>query len=707
MRNQARSLWLGIAIFGLLVLPSLLGQDSRPSEAGIPTDWSHHHLIFSRPATAEQARRVQQDPRYGQQRDRSLLRTPPPVAEPRQAPSGFRFRSGGGSGPGHAPIQTHRDWSQDLGMGATVGAGNFPAKYSFATTNANCVSSGKPDFVVYSTGLAGSSGQASIVAYDNLYTGCSGTVPSVYWAYNTEGQILTSPAFSRDGKQVAFVETDADLGILVLLKWAPSGTETVSMPLTLNAVRNADYPSCVAPCMTTILLETIVGGMGVPTNDTTSSVFLDLSNDTAWVGDDIGLLHKFSPVFLGTPAEVTSGGFPVQVNPGNPTALSSPVHDFVSGNVFVGDMGGFLYAVNSTGVTQSGELDFGVGIVEGPVVDTTAELVYVFASDDGSGECPDGDDCTGVYQLLTGFLSGDTGSEVTVGTAGTSPNPAYIGAFDSTYENSTNATGNLYVCGNTGGQPTIYQVPITAPIAGPVLSTTGTTPPCSPVTDIYTANVSEGASEFIFASAEADGTSTACASGGCIFNFNDTPWQPLTEYSVGQEVVDTHFQIQVVFRAGISGSSPPSWTSAPGGTTVDSAVRWLDQGVTSATTPAAWQSGFLYKKGNKVLDSSNNIELVTAAPSGGGTSGGTIPSWSATPGGVATDNLLRWTNVGVIATTALPEAGGTSGIIIDNTVGSGTIIGGSQVYFSTLSDQPCGTSGTGGCAVQASQSALK
>ena len=55
--------------------------------------------------------------------------------------------------------------------------------------------------------------------------------------------------------------------------------------------------------------------------------------------------------------------------------------------------------------------------------------------------------------------------------------------------------------------------------------------------------------------------------------------------------------------------------------------------------------------------------------------------------------------------------GGTSGVIIDNTVGSGTLAGASQVYFSTLSNQACvgnGStgSGSGGCAVQASQAGL-
>ncbi|MGA8762196.1 MAG: hypothetical protein WB562_04825, partial [Candidatus Sulfotelmatobacter sp.] len=416
-------------------------------------------------------------------------------------------------------------------------------------------------------------------------------------------------------------------------------------------------------------------------------------------------------IFLGTPGEVNNGVFPVQVNPVNPNVLTNPVHDFASGNVFVGDLGGFLYSVDSStaAVTQSAQLDFGVGIIEGPIVDSTAGLVYVFASSDGSGSCFGGTDCAAVYQLTTAFAAGDTGSETFVGNStvsGTTPNPMYIGAFDSTYQNSDDATGNLYVCGNTGGPPTLYQVAIStgalgAVAPGPILS--NTTTPCSPVTDIFSAKTSAGESEFVFASVQANGTSSACASGGCIFNFNDTPWQPLTAYSVGQQVVDTHFQIQVVTQAGTSGATPPSWTLAVGGSTIDAGVRWVDQGLTSATTPAPWQANHMYTRGKKILDNNNNIELVTLA----GTSGGTMPVWPTTAGSTRLDGTVRWTNVGSIATSALPEAGGTSGIIIDNIVGSGTIVGGSQVYFSTLSDQVCGTSGTGGCAVQASQSTLQ
>jgi hypothetical protein len=133
-------------------------------------------------------------------------------------------------------------------------------------------------------------------------------------------------------------------------------------------------------------------------------------------------------------------------------------------------------------------------------------------------------------------------------------------------------------------------------------------------------------------------------------------------------------------------------------------VHWLDQGVQSASTLAAWAASHVYALHSKILDNNNNVQFVTKA----GTSGGTMPTFNMTAGGTTTDGaVLTWTNLGAIATVDMPAAGGTSGIIVDNTVGSGTLTGASQVYFSTLSDQTCGTSGTGGCAVQASQSALQ
>jgi hypothetical protein len=801
-----------------------------------------------------------------------------------------------------------RDWAQDMGSGSSVGAGNFPAKFSFSITQASCADAAQPDFVVYGTGLAGSSGQASIVAYDNLYSGCSdlylgtaanfailasatvtnaeytvvtganigifpgtsltgfppgvltppavehlgdpvagqaqadaltaytyyqgltgalpitspldgqtlapglyknasslslspgatvtlsgngtyifqigstlelaGTVvlsdgatagnviwlvgssatldgtavaagdivalasitldggaslagraialngaitmihntlttvdavPSVYWAYNTGGTILTSPAFSLDGTQMLFVQTDGTQhGHLVLLKWNASTTETIASPTTLTRVERSSYPTCTIPCRTSVPLSDSAGALD---GDTNSSVFYDYSHDTAYVGDDSGWLHKFTPVLQGILTEVRTAVWPVQVNPSSPTALTSPVHDYASGNVFVEDVGGFLYLVNSTtaNVIRSGRLDFGAGLVQGPVVDSTAGLVYVFASSDGSGNCGGGANCSAVYEFATTFVAGAKGLEVVVGAStisGTKPNPLYTGAFDSTYEDSTNATGKLYVCGNTGGTPILYQIAIQGGIlgtvnTGPTLSSSAA--PCSPVSDVLNPNAAGGPTEWLFASAQANGVSSGCAAGGCVMNFKDTPWLASTHYAVGEEVVDTNFDIQVVDVAGLSGSSVPSWNQTLGGATADGTVQWLDQGVVSALTPAAWIANDTYTLGTLILDSNNNIQLVTTA----GTSGNLPPSWSTAAGATTTDGTVTWTNLGAVATSALAATGGTSGIIIDNTVGSGTLAGASQAYFSTLSNQPCGTSGTGGCAVQASQSALQ
>jgi ice-binding like protein len=902
---------LGLAILGMLTLaPLTLGQSSSAPPAGIPvpTDWSHRHVIFSRPATTEQAAQIEKDPRYWQQRYRSqlpfmlpaaangdALAHPLPVASKRERESRNR--------------KLHRDWAVTLGSAASSGADNFPATFQTVRNTASCGSAAQPDFVIYNTGLVGSSTQASIVAYDNLYSGCSDlnlataasfavlgsstvtntgnsvvtganigvspgtsltgfppgvltapavehlgdavasqaqadantaythyqgltggvgitsldgqtltpglysagsslalsagstvtlngagdyifqigstlniagtvvlsggatagnviwlvgssatlpgtavaagnivaqasitldsgasltgraialagavtmidnavttvdTIPSVYWAYNTGGQILTSPVYSLDGSQVAFVQTNGgNEGAIVLLKWAPSTTESVGSPQTLTAVGRGAYERCASPpCMTARFLT---GSSGVINNDTTSSVFYDYGSDTAYVGDALGWLHKFTPFFNAAPAEIRTGGWPVHVNADAP--LDSPVYDFISGNVFVGDATGFLYRVNSStaSVTTSGQLDFGAGLVEGPTVNPTLGLVYVFASSDGGADCPinvGGTPCAGVYQLGTSFTGGDIGSEAEVGTSVPSgtPNPLYGGDFDNNYRTSVNGTGSLYVCGDTGLAPTLYRVPITAGtmgevVPGPALSTDDTA--CSPVTDIFNPNAAGGATEWIFASVQTGGESSACAAAGCVMNFKNTSWLPSNLYSVGQEILDTGLHIEVVeSTTGPSGLTVPTWNGATGGTTPDGGVTWLDQGPSTAVTPGAWVADHTYTTGNEVLDSNNNIERATVH---NGISGASPPTWNTAVGGSTTDGAQKWTNFGSIATAALRANGGTSGIVIDNTLE--TLTGASQVYFSTLSNQTCSTSGTsGGCAVQASQSALQ
>jgi hypothetical protein len=697
--TQKHFLWLTILILGALTLsPALRGQAVTDSAPGQPmvSDWRQHHLIASKSANSERSQRV---------------------APLKAVISAERFSSKNVSGAIHATKGTNGYWSQDLGSGATVGATNYPAKFSFRGTSATCATGpGQPDFVVFGTGVQGSSTQANIVAYTNLYSGCTGTVPTVYWAYNvSDSTIVTSPVLSDDGTQVAWVQRDpAGQGIVILLKWAASGTETVGNPLTVLHVVHGSYPTCTAPCWTSFAL----GFMGTIHSDSNSSVFYDYNTDTGYVGDDAGFLHKFMPFFKAVPAEIKTGGWPVQMNPTSPTALNSPVQDYASQNVFVTDNGGFLYLVSSTAVvTQSGQLDFsaandlGPGIVQGPIVDSTSGLVYVFAASDGSGSGPGGADYTAVYQLSTSFIAGGTGTEARVGSSTvepTTPSPLYIGAFDSTYENSVNATGDLYVCGNTGGPPILYQVAIGAGVLGtvnpgPVLSTSIPPTPCSPVTDILNPNASGGPTEWMFASAENDGASSACASGGCIFNFKDTPWLPSTGYVVGQEIVDSNFHTEFVSTPGTSGTAAPFWDSAQGGLTTDHTVKWLDLGPPSAFPLAVWRKAQHYSIGAEILDGNSNIEIATTA---GTTGTPNPPVWNLTVGGTTHDGTVTWTNVGAPPTAALAADGGTSGIIIDNIVGSGTLVGASQIYFSTLNGG-CGVGNADGCAVQASQSALQ
>ena len=706
-RNTASFVGFVAGLVGLLTAGWLLASPrvGQSENVGMPTDWSHRHLIFSKPANAEELTRASQDPRYWQQWSRLNI-----SRELSQQAKGA-LESSPLTQSGKAGSKMGRDWSQNLGSGGTVGAGNFPAKYSFQITSANCGNTTSSDYVVFSTGLSGSSTQASIIAYDNLYSGCTGNVPTVAWAYNTGGQVLTSPVLSFDGKQVAFVQTSGSAGSLVLVRWAISGG-TASAPVSPTSVVAASYHTCTAPCMTTVSLK---NGAGVAVNDTTSSVFPDYTNDVIWVGGASGWLHKITGAFRGTPAEVTTGGFPVQVNTSTPTSLSSPIYDSASKNVFVGDLGGFLYRVSSAGaVTATARLDFGTGLVASPVVDSTAGKVYAFSSSDGTSNCTGGLACAAIYVFPVSFSSAATGTEAQVGVSSATPNSLYLPGFDSLYLSSSSATGNIYICGATGTAPTLYRVPIAAGSFGTVaqvaiLTPVTSHPACSPVTDIANPNAAGGSTEHVFFGAQNNAHPTLCSSGGCAMSYVTTPWTASTAYTAGQEVLvyntsNHNLYINVATNSGTTGTTAPTWPSVLGTITADGGVNWINQGPSTVTPLSGWLASHRYASGSYIIDSNGNVEISTSGTARSGTS---APAWNTTVNGDTTDGGVVWVNAGAWPSTGLPAAGGTSGFVIDNVVGSGTLAGASQVYFSTLSNQACGSGGTGGCAVQASQSALQ
>ncbi len=505
--------------------------------------------------------------------------------------------------------QLSRDWSETEGSGGTIGMGHFPA--TFTNTAASCTS----DFAVYNTSLAGSSSQASIVAFNKLYSGCSPR-PSTYWAFDTGGTAATSVALSQDGLQVAFVQTDNATGHadLVVLKWAASGTLTSPTVLASNSA----YPTCTAPCMISIPFSGAV-------SDTNSSPYVDYGSKTVYVGDDSGGMHKFTNVFSSsTPAEA-AGGWPVTLNTSTDAALGSPVYDSVSGNIFVSDyllniasncepgvkttegLCGYLYAVNASNqaVTKSAQLDYNLGILDGPIVDSTAGRVYTWAGADHSTSCSSGP-CAAVFQFPVTFAASAAGTEVTVG-AGYAV--LLSGAFDNQYFTSgSSPTGHLYVVGGTGPQNnTLYAIPI----SGNAISGSATAGP------VVATNYSNGfyatglqVTEFCN-----DGSSACPAGAGTDYLF-----------------------LSVLAFGGQFATNP-----CPGQSVLVGCVM----GFTAPTSGAV---------------------LSTAVPNG-----------------------------------TLQEGGGTSGIVVDN--GSA---GASNIYFSTLLNQTCITSGgSGGCAVSATQAALQ
>ena len=383
-----------------------------------------------------------------------------------------------------------------------------------------------------------------------------------------------------------------------------------------------------------------------------------------------------------------------------------------------------LYSVaeSSAVVTASGTLGAGTGIVASPIVNSTLGHVYVFLGQDnktttclgGSSAHP----CNGIYEFSTAaFTSGGMGSEVVLGPGVDGTYPLYAGDFDNAFYTSGNGTGSMYVCGQdnaSSSDAAMYLVTISAGVATSAIGgtagvLTNHTSKCSPVTEFYNPNLNGGTDQ-IFWSVVAHGLGAYCATAGCVNNANITPWRANHAYAVGNFAIDTNYVMEVVMTAGTSGASTPSWptpggTGAPSAKTTDGTVTWISQGFPTARHGNGWTANHAYTAGTTLWISSNNSYQYATV---NGTSGGSTPAFSATPGVTEVDGTETWISLGVPSANSFEASGGASGIIIDNAVTS--LAGASQLYFSNLtpgnpSSLACAASN--GCAVQVSQSALK
>jgi hypothetical protein len=511
-------------------------------------------LIFSEPTTLQDSVRVQGDVRYWHQRE---WRRASRLEEDRDGGDDDANSSPEGRHHRRHSVPIHRDWGVPLYANATMGAGMFPAKFSFdINATANCASATTPDYVVYNTGLASSSTQAGIVAFDNLYSGCSGGVgvPTTYWAYETTATgdgcatcvEVTSPVLSADGSQVAFIGSSGTGSFLYILK-PKAGEGTISTPVTptTSTTTVATYLTCrnlTGGAATSCLLSLPLGA----NSDTNSPPFYNYAFDMLYVGDDNGVLYKFTGVFRGTPTKATAP-WPFTVDSG--FKLTAPVYDQTSGNAYVGDSNGVLSFVRDTsstvGACGSGSppclgtatLNAGGGnpIVDAPIVDSTNQKVFVFVGTDAGGTT------AGVFQTPTNLASH---VEATVGTA--FGNTLYDGAFDNQYfTNLGSGNGHVYVCGNIGTllglshnvglfrigfngsgvmNGTADATSVTLTSSFPIV---GTLPTCSPATEISASS----SSDLLFLSVTANGSQTACGAfpgNGCIMSFALPTLSPFT-----------------------------------------------------------------------------------------------------------------------------------------------------------------------------------
>ncbi len=467
------------------------------------------------------------------------------------------------------------------GVDATASGQAINVTASTTGTTGNSITLGVPNF----TGFTWSSGTLLGGSLAGSGAPCTGSAPALLFTYNvTSSAVTTSPTISADttGSKIAFVEkasTSTGFATLHMIKWASgegtSLTGSTYHPVAPAATTTNWNTSCSGSCMINLGYTS----SGATSTNSNSSPFIDYGHDTMYVGSDNGYLYKISPVFNGgsTPPAVSwsfsTGG----------TVLTSPTYDSVTQHVFVADSSGHLYCVTSAGAA-CGTTISGLTNPDDPIVDSSTGKVFVFAAQDSMN----GSAAT-VLQANVADLSGVVRASIGTGSASTL---VFDGAFDNNYYNST--TGYLYACGNPGGTPTLYRVPLTTgtmsatAVAGPAIGSGAGG--CSPLTEVENYASTPG-TDWLFL-----GNTANCGFGGsstgCVASWNISQWLASQAYTVGTVILDSNWNIQGVTTAGTSKSgTAPVWNASQNGTTTDNGVTWTNLGQLIPTATFAEAGG--------------------------------------------------------------------------------------------------------------------
>lgn len=465
----------------LLLAPCLWAQEAAaPKHVGVPQDWSEHNVVFSFDGLARHPDLIYREPRV---RHQVMQRFPAPNS------NFFRVVDGGTDSAGNSAHD--RDWSVNLVRGR-VAANMFPAKFSF---NPGAPPSCQNDYVVFGLNVAGATGkQANLVAFNNLYAGTGGlcgAAPTVMFAYNVTtakgGYVSLSPVISEDGTKIAFVETLSGSAVFHVLTWA--------------AGQGAITKSAAPAAMTSLTFSTSA-------RSTTSSPWVDYTNDIAYVGDDKGLVYKITGVFHGTPA-LSGAPWPVTISNGR---LSPPVLDSERGLLMVGSRSGTLYQVNiANGALATLVVGKNGSIVAPPIVDVTNGTTFVVSANDGTSAV--------LVEADTATLTQLAKARIGLGAAGGTEFSILQPAFSNSYYTDP-PDGVIRLCGTGASDRTPWQYAFG--FTGRTMNTTAvfsqqlltsTTATCTDWTEFYNPNINGGTDFFFFGLTE---DCTGSGTSGCV-----------------------------------------------------------------------------------------------------------------------------------------------------------------------------------------------
>jgi hypothetical protein len=698
--NFHRSKWSMISLTLVALGASAIPADAQYAPAvhvggaeisGLPDDWTHHHVFFANPGTEQEAiqsghyaqwQKIVNEPRYVIQQLKKNL----PVQGPAAVDAEYRARwiseapgpyDGGPMphrrGPINPQSSIQRDWSMTSGGTGGLAAGHYPAKYQFnaaSTSTESCT-----DYVVFPTGITGRATQATLIAYNNIYGSgtCTGKVPSILLSINTGGLADTSPVLSMDGTQVAFMQT------------------TPTVTLTGSVTNRSTAFTVSAGTLTASDVGAAISGTRIPAGTTiatvTSPTAGTLSADATGTRTDETLTIAGGAQLVLLRIGTAGGG----------TAVDSPVSPAVVTNATYRTCTGPCYTTLA---------------LNGNPTDSNSAPFYVYT--DATNGSPDilyvGDDSGNVHKFTNVFLSG-TPAEVTTNWPVTASTQATPGLNSPIYDS---VSGDIFV-GDANG----FLNEFSATTAGGV-STSGrlayntgglVDPPLvddTSGTDLiyqfvgYSDDTANNRPSYLNVF-----TLTGDNSVGGSNQFGTKVWFPngsTTNRPAGTSTVMHAGTFDNTYFTG-SGSTGNIYACSDGVlyqipmATINAATPTVNS--FSVPTSAAATCSPVTEFFNS-SSSSDYLFMSVAADA--------MKSGTSTCTGACVFNYIAPAAAAITGSpiAGLSAAGGTSGIIIDNS-GTG---GGSEIYFTSIGGESCAGNGstgngTGSCAVQATQSGLQ